>query len=91
MSRLNLTAAALAGSTDMTCVVDRCAHLVSAEELEAGLTGGGRGRFWAMCGHVVVAVAMATPPGRPCAKCAELAARSRRQGGRHHRRRVRRA
>ena len=45
-------------------------HALTLEEMEAGLAAG-QGTYRAVCGHLVLVCAMATPPGPRCRSCDE--------------------
>lgn len=53
----------------ITCAVDGRAHDVPDVEI-AGPQADGRGRYVAVCGHVVTAASMIEPDGAPCPLCA---------------------
>jgi hypothetical protein len=56
-------------TVSITCVVDGRAHQVP--DLQLGTPeADGRGRYRALCGHVVTAAALAAPDGAPCPSCA---------------------
>ncbi|MGH3916810.1 MAG: hypothetical protein ACRDTC_25885 [Pseudonocardiaceae bacterium] len=52
----------------VTCGRDGREHLVAEE----AMTAGGAGRYPALCGHAVWAVALACPAGPPCLACAVI-------------------
>jgi len=55
-------------SVTITCVVDGRAHRVS--DLQWGAAeADGRGRYEALCGHVVTAGSLTEPDGAPCSAC----------------------
>lgn len=53
---------------DLTCGIDRRAHLVSVTEVETAIESD-RGWFAAICGLRVVASSMAAPHGARCLDC----------------------
>lgn len=56
-------------TVSITCVTDGRAHRVSDLQLGAA-EADGRGRYRALCGHVVTAASLAEPDGAPCPSCA---------------------
>ncbi len=55
-------------TVSITCVVDGRAHQVP--DLQLGTPeADGRGRYRALCGHLVTAAALAAPDGAPCPSC----------------------
>jgi hypothetical protein len=52
----------------MACTVDGRDHLVSDQATTAGLLAG-RGHYIALCGRVVVAESLVTPPRPSCLNC----------------------
>jgi hypothetical protein len=52
----------------ITCVRDGHAHAVPDVQI-AGPQADGRGRYVALCGHVVTAAPMIDPEGAPCPHC----------------------
>ena len=58
-------------SVSITCVVDGRCHRVSDLQLGAAETDT-RGRYRALCGHLVTAASLAEPDGVPCPVCAAL-------------------
>lgn len=52
---------------------DTQAHQLTPESYEAGLRAG-TGCYQVLCGRVIAAASMVTPPGRPCLSCQELGA-----------------
>ena len=52
----------------ITCVRDGHAHAVPDVQI-AGPQADGRGRYVALCGHVVTAAPMIDPEGAPCPLC----------------------
>ena len=55
-------------STRMTCATDGRDHLISDQATVAGRTAG-QGQYVAICGHLVVAASMVSPPGPSCLDC----------------------
>lgn len=53
----------------ITCIVDGRAHAVPEVQL-AGPQANRRGRYVAVCGHMVTAAPMIEPEGAPCPLCA---------------------
>jgi hypothetical protein len=53
----------------ITCIVDGRAHQVPDVQI-AGPQSDRRGRYVAVCGHVVTATSMIEPEGAPCPLCA---------------------
>jgi hypothetical protein len=53
----------------ITCIVDGRAHDVPDVQI-AGPQSDRRGRYVAVCGHVVTAASMIEPEGAPCPLCA---------------------
>jgi hypothetical protein len=53
----------------ITCTVDGRAHAVPDVQI-AGPQADRRGRYVAVCGHVVTAASMIEPEGAPCPLCA---------------------
>ena len=53
----------------ITCIVDGRAHDVPDVQI-AGPQADRRGRYVAVCGHVVTAAPMVEPEGAPCPLCA---------------------
>jgi hypothetical protein len=53
----------------ITCIVDGRAHEVPDVQI-AGPQADRRGRYVAVCGHVVTAASMIEPEGAPCPLCA---------------------
>jgi hypothetical protein len=53
----------------ITCIVDGRAHDVPDVQI-AGPQADRRGRYVAVCGHVVTAASMIEPEGAPCPLCA---------------------
>ena len=53
----------------ITCTVDGRAHAVPDAQI-AGPQADRRGRYVAVCGHVVTAASMIEPEGAPCPLCA---------------------
>ena len=67
----------------VTCVADGRSHSVPDAELAVGATQR-RGRYAAICGHVVVPAPMVAPDGELCRACAERdASHLRRRGFRY--------
>jgi hypothetical protein len=55
----------------ITCLTDGRAHQVP--DLQLGTPeADGRGRYRALCGHVVTAASLAAPDGAPCPSCAAV-------------------
>ena len=52
----------------ITCIVDGRAHAVPDVQI-AGPQADRRGRYVAVCGHVVTAASMTQPEGAPCPLC----------------------
>ena len=52
----------------ITCTVDGRAHAVPDVQI-AGPQADRRGRYVAVCGHVVTAASMTEPEGAPCPLC----------------------
>ena len=69
----------------LTCAKDWRCHRVTDEALAAARAAPG-GRCTALCGHHVVATALACPPGPDCQGCAAAATPRRSARGRHRRR-----
>lgn len=65
--------------TEMTCVADGRSHRLTDAAFEDGLRAR-LGRFTAVCGHSVLAAALATRPGRPCPECLAQDAAAQRSG-----------
>ena len=59
------------GSVELTCARDGLTHRVDEPAYTAGLAGR-RGIFRAVCGAVVLAGSLVTPPGRRCPTCADV-------------------
>ncbi len=59
------------GLTWMTCASDRLEHAVTDEECAAAFQQNS-GIYRAVCGHLVAAQAMASPPGKRCRICMAL-------------------
>ena len=53
----------------ITCMLDGRAHAVPDVQV-AGPQADRRGRYVALCGHVVTAASMVEPEGAPCPLCA---------------------
>lgn len=49
----------------ITCCLDGQAHDITDDNVAAGHDG----HYQALCGHLVLAAALAAPVGRPCASC----------------------
>lgn len=49
----------------ITCCLDGQAHDITDDNVDAGHDG----HYQALCGHLVLAAALAAPVGRPCASC----------------------
>ena len=56
-------------TVSITCVTDGHTHRVSDLQLGAA-EADGRGRYRALCGHLVTAASLAEPDGAPCSSCA---------------------
>ena len=54
--------------TTMTSTADGRDHLLSEQATTAGLVAG-HGEYTALCGRLVVAASLVTPPGRTCLDC----------------------
>lgn len=69
----------------VTCVADGQEHLVTDEQMAAGLVSR-TGRYMTLCGHPVWAAFMVCPPGQSCLSCAATLPRHAVVGGSRHRR-----
>ncbi|MGH3764552.1 MAG: hypothetical protein ACRDS0_05215 [Pseudonocardiaceae bacterium] len=54
----------------ITCCVDGQSHDIP----DGNVTAGHDGHYQALCGHLVLAAALAAPVGRPCASCNAMVA-----------------
>lgn len=60
-------------AVEMTCAVDQRSHLISDVDHVAGFREG-KGTWRALCGYVVVAASLASPPSsKPCSICSSRA------------------
>ena len=57
-------------TVSVTCTTDGRSHQVPDQQLAAP-DADHPGRYRALCGHVVIAAALAEPEGTPCSLCAE--------------------
>lgn len=53
---------------EMTCGIDRQAHLIAQVDLEQGVAAA-RGWFMSICGRRVFSSSLASPPGARCPRC----------------------
>ena len=72
--------------TTMTSTADGRNHLLSQQATTAGLVAG-HGKYTALCGRVVVAASLVTPPGPTCLDCETALHRSTTTSTTSHRRR----
>ncbi len=70
------------GSVELTCARDGRTHRVDEHAYATGL-GSRRGTFRAVCGVIVLAGALVTPPGRRCPTCVDIV-QLRKDTARHH-------
>jgi len=76
-----------ATDTDMTSVIDGRNHLITAADLDAGISRD-QGHYQAICGATVVAAALASAPGPECAPCRRVVrTRQANRAAAHHRQR----
>ena len=69
----------------MTSTADGRDHLLSQQATTAGLVAG-HGKYTALCGRLVVAAALVTPPGSTCLDCETALHRSTTTSTTSHRR-----
>ena len=72
--------------TAMTSTADGRDHLLSQQATTAGLVAG-HGKYTALCGRLVVAASLVTPPGPTCLDCETALHRSTTTSTTSHRRR----
>jgi len=72
--------------TAMTSTADGRDHLLSEQATTAGLVAG-HGKYTALCGRLVVAASLVTPPGPTCLDCETALHRSATASTTSHRRR----
>ena len=72
--------------TTMTSTADGRNHLLSQQATTAGLVAG-HGEYIALCGRLVVAASLVTPPGPTCLDCETALHRSTTTSTTSHRRR----
>ncbi|MDQ3274151.1 MAG: hypothetical protein M3Q39_03740 [Actinomycetota bacterium] len=70
----------------MTSTADGRTHLLSEQATTAGLVAG-HGQYTALCGRLVVAASLVTPPGPTCLDCETALHRSTTTSTTSHRRR----